>query len=280
MIGYSLIHTTDDLLERVVHIALMAGESILNIYNQDFEVSFKEDLSPLTIADKKSHEVITVELEKLDVNIDIISEECTTEIITDAEVNKYWLVDPLDGTKEFIKRNGEFTINISLIEFNQLILGVVYAPALGLLYKASSGLGAYKHDIINNTCHRIHIKNKIDQFKIVGSRSHGNDLMNAFISIVDASEVIEIGSSLKFCMVAEGSADIYPRFGPTSHWDTAAAQCILEEAGGSVSDLDGNKLLYPFTQNKLNPFFVASGISDCVDLTQAIKFIKSLNCFQ
>jgi 3'(2'), 5'-bisphosphate nucleotidase len=276
VIGHSLIHPTADLLERVAHIALMAGEAILNIYNQDFEVSLKEDLSPLTIADKKAHEVITAELQKLDMNIDIISEEGTTEIVTNAEVNKYWLVDPLDGTKEFINRNGEFSVNISLIESNQPVLGVIYAPVLGLLYKASSGLGAYKHDIVNNSCRQIHVNNKIDQFKVVGSRSHGNDFIDAFISKIDAIELISIGSSLKFCMVAEGGADIYPRFGPTSHWDTAAAQCILEEAGGSVRDLDGHKLLYPYTQNKLNPFFVASGISNCVDLTQPLKLIKPL----
>jgi 3'(2'), 5'-bisphosphate nucleotidase len=116
----------------------------------------------------------------------------------------------------------------------------------------------------------------MSKFKIVGSRSHGSDFIDAFISKIDAVELISIGSSLKFCMVAEGGADIYPRFGPTSHWDTAAAQCILEEAGGSVRDLDGHKLLYPYTQNKLNPFFVASGISNCVDLTQPLKLIKPL----
>ncbi len=269
-----MIHPSSDLLESVADIALMAGESIMNIYNQDFDIRFKEDLSPLTLADQKAHGVITTELQKLDINIVIVSEEDTSEIITNKDICKYWLVDPLDGTKEFIKRNGEFTVNISLIECNQPVLGVVYAPALGLLYKACRGVGAYKHDITSNICHQIHVNNKIDQFKIVGSRSHGNDLMDAFISKIDAVEMIAIGSSLKFCMVADGTADIYPRFGLTSHWDTAAAQCILEEAGGFVFGLDGVCLSYPFVKNKLNPFFVASGISDTVDLTQPLNFIQ------
>jgi len=266
-----LIDVNIELQKRVINISLMAGEAILEVYKRDINVRYKDDATPLTLADEHAHQIILKELRKINSDIPIVSEE---DLVASNIVNAgncYWLVDPLDGTKEFVSRNGEFTVNIALIQSNYPLLGVIFAPALGTLYYACRGLGAFKRDTHQDNPCSIYVNHKKTQFKIVDSRSHPNNLTNLFLSKIDVAERLAAGSSLKFCMVADGSADIYPRFGLTSHWDTAAAQCILEEAGGSVIDLNGERLCYKPTANKTNPFFIASGVFDHTDLISMAK---------
>lgn len=262
------------LLKDVEKIALEAGQIILSLYKQDNTIHFKSDMLPFTEADKKAHEIIVRRLKNLNPKVPIISEEDLKENYYTNELTQYWLIDPLDGTKEFINQNGEFTVNIALINLGFPTLGVVYAPALGITYLASKGHGAFKRQINQNNPNQIYVRKKSQQFKIVTSRSHRDKLTNLFIKKSGFNEVLECGSSLKFCIVAEGLADIYPRFGTTSHWDTAAAQCILEEAGGLVFDINGKRLCYKHSKNKLNPFFIASGIADIKSLISTIQSLK------
>ena len=240
------------------NIIYQAGAAILKIYNTDFVVETKSDNSPLTIADKKSHQIIESGLKKLYPDIPILSEE--GKDIPYSERRKwdtFWLVDPIDGTKEFIKKNGEFTVNIALIKNNYPIFGSVYAPYLKELFWGSVGLGSWKS--INKSNEK---KIKVSQLKntkrIVISRSHPNEKVTQFINQYDNHQLIRMGSSLKLCCIAEGKADIYPRLGPTSEWDIGAAQCIVEEAGGSVLEYKSNHRLGYNKENILNPFFIVS----------------------
>lgn len=170
---------------------------------------------------------------------------------------RFWIVDPLDGTKEFIRRNGEFTVNIALIEGNEAILGVVFAPVLGVCYLAARGEGAFK--VKNGFQERIRASGyKNGPLKVVASRSHRGPELEAFLNRLTGAEFVNMGSSLKLCLVAEGAAHLYPRFGPTMEWDTAAAQCVVEEAGGSVKDLLGRRLQYN-KEDLLNHYFIAAG---------------------
>lgn len=250
-------------LEPIITIAKAAGTAIMEVYATDFGVSNKEDHSPLTQADLAAHQVITSALKSLSPNIPIISEE--SEII-DYDIRKewrqYWLIDPLDGTREFIKRNGEFTVNIALIDHHKPVLGVVYAPVTELLYFASASHGAYKQQKSNLTTRITTKLLNLNQLIITGSRSHADEKMQHFMENLQAvsreiPELICMGSSLKICLVAEGLADVYPRLGPTSEWDTAAAHCILNEAGGDVVDVLGFTLLYNNKSSLLNPVFFA-----------------------
>lgn len=252
-----------ELLPRVVTLARDAGKAILKVYCAvNPEVTYKPDNSPLTQADIASHHVILDGLAQLAPEWPALSEESAE---TPFELRKswkyFWMVDPLDGTKEFLRQNGEFTVNIALIEFNIPILGVVYAPAIDKLYFAARMAGAYKVD--RGITSRIKATSAAKTTtRVVVSRSHraGEEDLDGIIGAKQNCEFIVMGSSLKFCLVAEGAADVYPRAGPTTEWDTAAAQCILEEAGGSVSDLDGNSMNY----NKpalLNPGFLARGMN-------------------
>jgi len=249
----------------VIDIAKQAGDAILNVYNTHFDVTSKEDHSPLTQADLAAHDVIVSQLELLTPHIPVLTEESET---VDASVrmswHRYWLIDPLDGTREFVKRNGEFTVNIAMIEAHAPVLGVVYAPVTGLLYSAVSGQGAYKQ--LNGQETRIHTRtfNHRD-LVIAGSRSHQDSRFQQFLANVQRAtgivpELISMGSSLKIGLVAEGVADVYPRIGPTSEWDTAAAHCILNEAGGDIVDVHGNTLCYNTKKSLLNPVFFASAI--------------------
>ena len=238
------------------NIVYQAGGAILEIYDTDFDVETKSDNSPLTIADKKSHQIIESGLKKLYPDIPILSEE--GKDIPHSERRKwhtFWLVDPIDGTKEFIKKNGEFTVNIALIKNNYPIFGSVYAPYLKELYWASKGLGSWK-SIEKSKEKRIRVAKSKNIKKIVISRSHPNQKVINFINQFDNHKLIRMGSSLKLCCVAEGKADIYPRLGPTSEWDIGAAQCIIEEAGGSVLQFDNNERLKYNKENILNPFFI------------------------
>ena len=217
-------------IQDIVAIAKEAGNAIMQIYKQDFEVEYKQDSSPLTLADKEANNIIEDGLNKLSVNFPVLSEEGDDIPYENRKHWEYfWLVDPLDGTKEFVKRNDEFTVNIALIHKDTPVLGVVYAPALDMCYWAKQGEGAFKDG------QRLPIKtvNQRNTYKIVASRSHMSDETQAFIDAIDTDKekkLIEIGSSLKICLVAEGEADIYPRLGSTMEWDSGAAHAIINEA--------------------------------------------------
>ncbi len=253
----------NQLLLKVSNIAINSGIRIMEYYNNEIIVKEKEDKTPVTKADLDANDIILSELQKLEDRFPILSEESLVKWNERKIWQKYWLVDPLDGTKEFINKNDEFTVNISLIENNKPVLGVIYAPALSLLYFAKKNFGSFKINscsILNNLndAKEINVLKK-DKLRIIGSRSHSN---SNFLSWVDEKfknyDFIIKGSSLKFCEIAEGKADIYLRFGPTSEWDTAAGHIILEEAGGFLNDINGKEILYNTKESLINPEFVAS----------------------
>ena len=247
-----------ELLPALISIAEHAAREILEIYETDFSVEDKEDNSPLTAADMASHRAIIAGLSKLTPDIPVLSEESAIiPYATRQKWDRYWLIDPLDGTREFVKRNGEFTVNIALIENHQATVGLVYVPATHLCYFASKGQGAYKQKA-GQAAARIKTKTtSADSFTIAGSRSHGSEQQQNFIAALgNKVEVIAIGSSLKLCLVAEGKVDIYPRFGRTSEWDTAAAHAIVTEAGGIVTDTEFKPLQYNRKESILNPHFL------------------------
>ena len=244
----------------VRRIAYQAGRRIMEIYEQGFEVSEKADQTPLTEADMAAHRTIVEGLSNLTPDIPILSEESAPTPFAERRTwHRYWLVDPLDGTREFIKRNGEFTVNIALIEQHEPVIGVVYAPVVGSLYYASRGFGAWKKTELEEPVRiqvREHCRKKV---VVAGSRSHRSSAFQAFLDNLPDYEVISMGSSLKSCLVAEGVADIYARLGPTSEWDTAAAQCVVEEAGGRVTDTQMRPLRYNTKDSLLNPHFLVFG---------------------
>jgi len=236
-------------IDDIKTIATRAGETIMEIYSKDFAIEYKDDKTPLTEADLKSNGIICYELQKLYPKIPIMSEE-NKEIPYEIRKNWewYWCIDPIDGTKEFIKKNGEFTVNIALIYKDTPVLGVVYAPALNEMYWAKKGDGAYK----NNQQLPIQInQNPKEKLTVVASKSHLSDETQKFIDTLDSKSIEQVskGSSLKFCMVAEGIADIYPRLAPTMEWDTAAADIIVQESGKNVIDYEDN---IPIKYNKIN----------------------------
>lgn len=258
----------NELLNQACETALDAGREIMEVYGRDFSQTEKDDKSPLTEADLASHKIIVKGLEAIS-DLPILSEEGELPPWSvRSEWQEYWIIDPLDGTKEFIKRNGEFTVNIALVKQGVPVLGVVYAPALDTLYFAAEGVGAFKlegamsSDL--NSASPITVAEKGDEaWKIVGSRSHGSERMEAFVKTLGEYEMVPMGSSLKLCMVAEGKADLYPRLAPTSEWDTAAAQAIVELAGGIVVRDDLSLLRYNSKDDILNPhFIVASKLDD------------------
>lgn len=248
-----------DLLDSVVAVAIEAGDVIMDIYaRDDHGATLKADASPLTLADRAAHDCIVARLERLSPDIPILSEEAES-IAFDARSRwrRYWIVDPLDGTKEFLKRNGEFTVNIALIEDGRPIAGVVHAPALSTTYWASAEGGAWRRGA--DGTNRIVVSDyRASGLLVVASRSHAGALMPRFLEALGNPPCVSKGSSLKFCLVAEGSANLYPRFGPTMEWDVAAAHAVVNAAGGSISDLEGR----PLTYNKPdlhNPHFVVCG---------------------
>ena len=260
----------ENLLE-ILNISIDAGEVILNYYNENVDVIYKDDESPLTKADLASHKIITDSIKKITPDIPILSEEEFIDWKIRKKWKKYWLIDPLDGTKEFIKKNDEFTVNIALIENNRPILGVIYTPALNELFYSIKNFGSYKiltKKKLNTLkeAKRISInKKKSNKIKIVGSRSHSNPILDKWVNKnFNEFNILQKGSSLKFCLIAEGSADIYPRFGPTSEWDIAAGHIILEEAGGKLKSIDNKEILYNEKENILNPDFFAYSNIDFV----------------
>jgi 3'(2'), 5'-bisphosphate nucleotidase len=248
------------LLAGVRRIAAEAGAHIMRIYDQEFTVKSKDDESPLTAADLAAHRVIKNGLQALTPELPQLSEEASQIPFENrASWPTYWLIDPLDGTREFVKRNGEFTVNIALIEGHDVVLGVVAAPAKNLSYYAYRGHGAYKV-VDGEQAARITTRKIVPQKpRVAGSRSHAGDSLVAFLNKLGEYELISMGSAFKLCLVAEGLVDIYPRFGPTSEWDTAAAQCVVEEAGGIVTDLKMSQLRYNSKESLLNPHFVVIG---------------------
>jgi 3'(2'), 5'-bisphosphate nucleotidase len=241
-------------LKDIENIALKASIEILKIYNQDFDVEYKDDKSPLTQADTKANEIICSSLEKLYPNIPIMSEESKQ---IDYEIRKdwayYWCIDPIDGTKEFIKKNGEFTINIALIHNNTPVVGVVYAPVLQDMYSAMKDDGAYKNNI------KLPIKRDDNNLVIVASKSHLTDETKKFIDNIQTPKekvFISKGSSLKLCLVADGTADIYPRLAPTMEWDTAAADAIVRESGKMTYQFNTKESIIYNKENLLNPWFI------------------------
>ena len=251
-----------ELLEHVLGIARDAGKAAMQIYNKDFAVEYKDDKSPVTDADLAAHRVIVSALQTLTPEIPILSEESAQiSLDTRQQWQRFWVVDPIDGTKEFIKKNGEFTVNIALVENDTPVLGVVDAPALGVSYLAAKGLGAFKQEGEARIELKVTRKPNEGLIRVVGSRSHPSDELAAFLARFDEVEMMPKGSSLKLCMVAEGSADIYPRLGPTSQWDTAAGHAVAQEAGASVTTLEGQPLRYQQQQSYLNPYFVVSRLT-------------------
>ena len=262
---------TNNLLITAIKASVEAGKAIIDIYeNHDFQVNFKEDNSPLTIADKKGHNIIFDALVKLE--LPILSEEGEIpDYNTRKNWDKYWCIDPLDGTKEFIKRNGEFTVNIALIEKNTPIAGVIYVPVTKELYFSSQEIGAFKIDDISDIdfndldklikkSAKLPIQKNREVFTIVASRSHLNEETENFINKMKQRygkvETISKGSSLKLCMLAEGLADIYPRYAPTMEWDTAAGSAIVLNAGFELTKDDGITPLDYNKENLLNPSFI------------------------
>ncbi|MDX2479666.1 MAG: 3'(2'),5'-bisphosphate nucleotidase CysQ [Desulfuromusa sp.] len=238
-------------------IARNAGDAIMAVYDDNLKVEYKEDKSPLTVADKASHAVIVAGLQKNWPDVPILSEEgLTTPYAERKDWQCFWLVDPLDGTKEFIKRNGEFTVNIALIKSGQPAIGIVYAPALNRLYSGKKNSGAWVQYGIEDP---IPIKASgvmsDEGLTVVMSRSHPSPELEAYLKDIRVKEALPIGSSLKLCVVAEGKADLYPRLGPTMEWDTAAGHAVVEAAGGIVQTPEGQYLLYN-KENLLNPFFI------------------------
>ena len=245
--------------------ARAAGSAIMAIYQRDFEVFTKEDGSPLTEADLAAHHIIHEALAQRGGGIPILSEESSDDFSGADAQGQYWIVDPLDGTREFIKQNGEFTVNIALIRYGIPVIGVVYAPALDLLYRTGDEREGAAGQAIKvgaggeRTLIQVATHAQGSPWRVVCSRSQGLDALQIYLDQLGSYTRLAVGSSLKFCMVAEGSADIYPRFGPTCAWDTAAAHAVVSAAGGSVSTLDGQLLRYGPGARYLNPHFIVAG---------------------
>jgi 3'(2'), 5'-bisphosphate nucleotidase len=247
----------------VIEIARLAGKAILDVYKRDFSVEYKDDQSPLTEADLAAHQIIQDGLCQLTPQIPLLSEESES---IDWQVRQswecYWLIDPLDGTKEFLKRNGEFTVNIALVSNGIPVWGVVYAPAIDVMYHGGvSAQKSFKESSAGNICIQVkQVPLSPVGWRIVGSKSHQTEEFSEYIKRFDSPEITNMGSSLKICLVAEGVADLYPRLGPTSEWDTAAAHAVLLGAGGRIINFNSHEeLIYNAKESLLNPFFIAAG---------------------
>ena len=253
-------HHFEQYLAPVIAACQAAGKKIMSVYESaDFGIEYKDDDSPLTRADQYSHNILLAELIKLDAG-PVLSEEDANIAWQERKTwRQYWLVDPLDGTKEFIKRNGEFTVNVALITERAPVLGVVYAPAKDLLYYGTQGTGSFKSEAGQDpvAIRPAPVPTLKSGWRIVGSRSHQSEDFKNFMRVFDQPNIVPMGSSLKLCLVADGSADLYPRLGPTSEWDTAAAQAVVEAAGGKVINWETKEILrYNEKESILNPYFI------------------------
>jgi 3'(2'), 5'-bisphosphate nucleotidase len=242
-------------------IARTAGTAIMRVYAGDFAVERKDDNSPLTEADLAAHRAIVDGLRILTPQIPVLSEESAEQVAWSERRHwvRYWLVDPLDGTREFVKRNGEFTVNIALIEDHQPTLGVVFAPVMNAMYWAWRGGHARFDDGGEHRDVELRTHKRRDPLIVAGSRSHADARLVSALAKLGPHELKALGSSLKFCRAASGEVDLYIRYGLTSEWDTAAGQCVLEQAGGRVLTMDGQSLRYNTKESLLNPDFLACG---------------------
>jgi 3'(2'), 5'-bisphosphate nucleotidase len=258
-----------DLLDHLIDTAIAAAEPIMDVYSRPIVATHKADGSPVTEADERAEAVI---LQRLAATaIPVLAEESAAAGRVPALDGRFFVVDPLDGTKEFLKRNGEFTVNIALVEAGRPVLGVVYAPATGTLYAGESD-GAFAGDVADGRLgpQRPITVSQDGPFRIVASRSHGHAALGGLCETFDVAEDVSVGSSLKFCLVADGTARLYPRFTPTCEWDTAAGQAVLEAAGGAVLTLDGAPMRYGHADRKfLNPFFVAAASRELAESAAA-----------
>lgn len=255
------------LLDQTIEIARQAGDAIMAIYKTDYKQYEKSDSSPLTEADLAAHHIIIDGLAAIS-DIPCLSEESGVEDGIDWQQrktwNKYWLIDPLDGTKEFINKNDEFTVNIALIENGKAVMGVVYCPPLDRVYFAEKEAGAFKQEG-DSKPEKIHVAQQPvtgDVWNVVGSRRHGAEALEKFAEKLGKVETVSMGSSLKLCLVAEGAAHLYPRLAPTCEWDTGAAQAVVEIAGGQVLTPDLTPLMYGQKEDLLNPYFIVCGQLD------------------
>ncbi|MDH5833112.1 3'(2'),5'-bisphosphate nucleotidase CysQ [Luteimonas kalidii] len=252
--------TVQALREDVLAIAQDAAASILEVYERDFDITRKDDASPLTEADLAAHHGIVAGLAQLTPDIPVLSEESAhmVPLATRRSWNRLWVVDPLDGTREFIKRNGEFTVNIALVDHGVVVFGVIQAPVTGVLWHGAPGHGAFRRD--GGGEHPLHVRRPAGApLRVAASRSHRDPRTDALMARMGGVETVGLGSSLKFCLLAEGGMDVYPRFGPTSEWDTAAGQAILEGAGGALLDPRGRPFRYNQRDTLLNGDFIALG---------------------
>ena len=246
-------------IDALIETSKRAGNSIMDVYSTDFDYEIKHDNSPLTIADKISNEIICKDLRKITPGIPILSEENAHIPFIERSLWKtYWLVDPLDGTKEFINRNGDFTVNIALIEDNIARFGLIHAPNFNTTYWGLIGGKAYRQ-LNNHKPEIIKVSELGEKIRIVSSRSHPSDKTNMFIKKISNHQIVKTGSSLKFCLIASGEADLYPRFGPTCEWDIAAGHAILESAGGKLLNKDRSIKRYNLSDSLINDDFIAFG---------------------
>jgi len=247
------------LLPELIQIARQAGEAILAVYESDFAVCHKEDDTPLTLADLKAHQLLMHELGKLTPDLPLLSEEGSPPPLTErCQWQRYWLIDPLDGTREFIRRSGEFSVNIALIENHRPILGLIYAPVSNTCYHAAKGHGSFRIDASGSATRLRARRHSAQQLVVTTSLRAGQDIRTRdLLQRLPEHTLVTMGSALKSCLIAEGKADIYPRVGPTSEWDTAAAQIIIEEAGGLITDMNLQPLRYNTRETLLNPNFIA-----------------------
>jgi len=247
-------------MDQLIDLAQRAGSAIMQVYGTDFAVQEKADHSPLTEADMAAHRLIVNELERRTPDIPVLSEESASiPFETRRQWQRYWLIDPLDGTREFVKRNGEFSVNIALITDHRPVLGVIHAPVTDRTYYGQPGRGAFKREREGGTT-PIQVQSRHrSPIQVAGSRSHASHSLKRFLYNLGPHRIIHLGSALKSCLVAEGTADIYPRLGPTSEWDTAAAQAIVEAAGGRITSTDMTPLRYNTKASLLNPPFFVFG---------------------
>lgn len=266
------VQITEELIQEVIMISREAGDAIMEVYYTDFDIKLKDDLSPVTQADKNANAIIERGLQSLDPVIPILSEEGRHITYKERkEWEMFWLVDPLDGTKDFIKKNSEFTVNIALVEDQTPVFGVVYAPAIDLLFWGTPENGAWKKET-HNPAEIMKVADQVDKtVKIATSRSHPSKKMNSFLTQFEMYELHSIGSSLKICFVSDGSMHLYPRLGPTMEWDTAAAHAVLKASGGELIQFGLSSPLQYNKKELLNPEFIAGNLSIISGLDTLIR---------
>ena len=257
------ISLNQEYIEKLIKISKNAGDAIMEVYNSNFSHQIKEDLSPLTKADTLSNNIICENLKVITPDIPILSEE-NSDIPFNIRSSweQYWLVDPLDGTKEFIKKNGEFTVNIALIENNKPIFGIIHIPLKKETFWGSKTEGSFYMKGNNQKTKLSVEKRNRSQVRIVASRSHPSKMIDTLLEKIGEYKIITKGSSLKFCLIAKGEADIYPRLGPTSEWDIAAGHAIVKFAGGTLLTIEREPIRYNLTENNLNPYFIVASRED------------------